>query len=360
MPPPPPIMIRVKDVEWNNLNQNVREIEVKITDCHQDKGGAIVVVSREDYVDKIKKDLNNRKYYKKLDYNNIDNIINEKQLLINQIKDYLDETEYNTLIDDSDTCTPAFYGLRKIHKEYKNFPHLRPILAGYKSVTVKLSEYVDSYLKPATQKSFSFVRNTTHFLKKLRNVRKIPKNSFMVTMDAHNLYNNIDYEEGAEACFRALKKRNQKVVSSKTLKSMFRLSNLIYQQIMRTAMGTPMCCNFANLFMSEVESNMLNEYQTATGNRPFLWLRYIDDMFFLWSIDEESLLKFIKFVRTYSKSKEMKSSLDYDVFYSQDIVNFLDCTVRIKNGEFETELYTKDTDAHLYLLSSSCHHKAHH
>ena len=38
-------------------------------------------------------------------------------------------------------------------------------------------------------------------------------------------------------------------------------------------------------------------------------------------------------------------------------VNFLDCTVRIKSGEFETELYTKDTDAHLYLLSSSCHPK---
>ena len=56
----------------------------------------------------------------------------------------------------------------------------------------------------------------------------------------------------------------------------------------------------------------------------FLWLRYIDDVFFLWSDDEESLLKFINFVRTYSKSKEMKSSLDYDVFFSQDIVNFLD------------------------------------
>ena len=95
-------------------------------------------------------------------------------------------------------------------------------------------------------------------------------------------------------------------------------------------METPMSCNFANLFMSEVESNMLNEYETATGIRPFLWLRYIHDVFFLWSNDEESLLKFIKFVRTYPKSKEMKSSLDYDVFCSQDTVNFLDCTVRIK------------------------------
>ena len=83
-----------KDVEWNNLNQNERQaleklrskksIVVKIAD----KGGAIVVMNRADYVHKIKKDLNNRKYYKKLDHNNIDNNINEKQLFINQIKDY--------------------------------------------------------------------------------------------------------------------------------------------------------------------------------------------------------------------------------------------------------------------------------
>ena len=38
-------------------------------------------------------------------------------------------------------------------------------------------------------------------------------------------------------------------------------------------------------------------------------------------------------------------------------VDFLDCKVRIRNGQFLTELYTKDTDAHLYLLSSSCHPK---
>ena len=84
-------------------------------------------------------------------------------------------------------------------------------------MTVKQSEYVDSKLKPAAQKSFSVVRDTTHFLKKLRSVRKIPKNSFMVTMDVHSLYNNIDHEEGAEACFRALEKRNQKVLFLKTM-----------------------------------------------------------------------------------------------------------------------------------------------
>ena len=38
---------------------------------------------------------------------------------------------------------------------------------------------------------------------------------------------------------------------------------------MGTPMGTAMSCNSANLFMSEVESNKLNEYETATGIRSF-------------------------------------------------------------------------------------------
>ena len=53
------------------------------------------------------------------------------------------------------------------------------------------------------------MRDTTHFLKKLRNVSKIPKNSFMVTMGVHSLYDNVDHEEGAEACFHALKTQSE-------------------------------------------------------------------------------------------------------------------------------------------------------
>ena len=114
------------------------------------KGGAIVVMNRrKDYVDTVCKDLNNKKYYQKLDHDNSEEIIGEKHKIIEQVKDSLNDTEYNILTDDSETETPVFYGLPKIHKEYERFPPLRPIVAGYKPATVKLSEYVDSYLKPA-------------------------------------------------------------------------------------------------------------------------------------------------------------------------------------------------------------------
>ena len=126
---------------------------------------------------------------------------------------------------------------------------------------------------------------------------------------------------------------------------------------MGTIMGSPMAPNFASLFMSEVETRLINDYEAKSGLRPLIWLRYIDDIFFLWSHDQESLDDFISFIRSYSEIRNMKSTLNYDVRYSQDEVDFLDCKVRIRNGQFQTELYTKGTDAHLYLLSSSCHPK---
>ena len=95
------------------------------------------------------------------------------------MKDSLNDTEYNILTDDSETETPVFHGLPKIHKEHERFPQLRPIVAGYRSATVKLSEYVDSYLKPAARKSFSFVRDNTYFLNRVIDIKNVPVRSWM-------------------------------------------------------------------------------------------------------------------------------------------------------------------------------------
>ena len=104
---------------------------------------------------------------------------------------------------------------------------------------------------------------------------------------------------GIELQLRNLEKRKKKNVSSKTIRtlilfilknSVFRLSNTTYQQIMGTIMGSPMAPNFANLFMSEVETRLINDYEAKSGLRPLIWLRYIDNIFFLWSHDQESLL----------------------------------------------------------------------
>ena len=66
-----------------------------------------------------------------------------------------------------------------------------------------------------------------------------------------------------------------------------------FHQIKGTAMGTPMACNYANVFMGKFEQLMLRDYEISFDRKPSVWLRYIDDIFFFWNGDETSLKHFI-------------------------------------------------------------------
>ena len=84
-------------------------------------------------------------------------------------------------------------------------------------------------------------------------------------------------------------------------------------------------------------------------------MRYIDDIFLIWTHGEQSLKDFLKFCDEYSTSKKMKSKIRYESSSSTESVNFLDVEVKIKGNKIQTSLYTKPTDAHLYLNAKSCH-----
>ena len=51
----------------------------------------------------------------------------------------------------------------------------------------------------------------------------------------------------------------------------------------------------------------------------------------------------------------MKSKIKFESSISKEAVNFLDVTVKISDGVIKTTLYSKPTDAHLYLNKKSCH-----
>ena len=122
-------------------------------------------------------------------------------------------------------------------------------------------------------------------------------------------------------------------------------------------MGTPMAPNYANLFMDKFENDVINEYADKTGLRPLVWFRYIDDIFFIWTHGSESLDDFIAFNQSFSEKKGMKSSIKFETNKSSNEVNFLDVRVILENGHLITNLYTKPTDAFLYLNTSSNHPK---
>lgn len=120
-------------------------------------------------------------------------------------------------------------------------------------------------------------------------------------------------------------------------------------------MGTPMAVNFANLFMSQFETKLLEDYATLYGKSPVSWVRFIDDIFFVWKDDLKSLNHFLSFCNSYAAKNKYNSNIKFTSEYSSSNVVFLDTRVKIQDGKILTELYSKPTATHTYLHNSSDH-----
>ena len=120
-------------------------------------------------------------------------------------------------------------------------------------------------------------------------------------------------------------------------------------------MGTPMAPNYANLFMSKFENDLITSYHQEKGLKPHVWFRYIDDIFMIWTHGPDTLKDFIDYTQNFSKQRNMKSDIRFEVNQSTLSTNFLDVTVNLVAGILTTTLYSKPTDAHLYLNKKSNH-----
>jgi hypothetical protein len=369
-------MLRTKtDENWDNLTQNERDTLNKLSKTRNlvfkpaDKGGALVVMDREEYKNAMLEMLNEDQYKEvKEDLNPKFQLEVKKSVEEIRKGGHIDEKEAEYLCNE-EPKTPTMYGQPKIHKPFEKFPKLRPIVSGCGSICERISNLVDFYLKPLMKLNVSFVKDTTHFLKQISKF-KCEAGAILVSADVSNLYTVINHEEGAQACKEALNKRKlqekrkmptnllHKLILLILRSNCFAFGSKIFHQLTGTAMGTPMAPSYANIFMGKVETEMLAKFKKKTGLGPSLWLRFLDDVFFIWPHGPDKLTEFTNFMQNYSKDTGMKTNLKF-TFEVGQTVPFLDTQVSIgESGKLETKLYSKDTDAHLYLRRDSCHPKS--
>ena len=80
-----------------------------------------------------------------------------------------------------------------------------------------------------------------------------------------------------------------------------------------TAIGAKFAPQYSILFMVKLEEEILSEIEL----KPYLWWRYIDDIFFLWEHGEEKLQKFIEYLN------EKNRTIKFTAECSQTSINFL-------------------------------------
>ena len=127
--------------------------------------------------------------------------------------------------------------------------------------------------------------------------------------------------------------------------NVFTFGKKTLKQIRGTAIGTKFAPPYSILFMAELEEEILREVEL----KPYLWWRFIDDIFFIWEHGEEKLKEFIDVLN------KKHPTIKFTAEWSKTQINFLDVTVYLENEDIKTDLYVKPTDTHQYLHSFSCH-----
>ena len=68
---------------------------------------------------------------------------------------------------------------------------------------------MDEKLRPIVSKLKSYIKDTSDFLRKIKDIGEIPKDAIPVTMDVTELNTIIDNKEGLEAMREALEENSQ-------------------------------------------------------------------------------------------------------------------------------------------------------
>ena len=118
-----------------------------------------------------------------------------------------------------------------------------------------------------------------------------------------------------------LDKRQQKNVPTEELVQMavFVLKNIFFefngqikQQISGTAIGTKCAPRYACIYMDKMEG----EFVEKQRYKPFTWVRYIDNIFFIWTHDDHKLKSFLE------NLNQLHSNIKFTMSQVQKVFSF--------------------------------------
>ena len=93
------------------------------------------------------------------------------------------------------------------------------------------------------------------------------------------------------------------------------------------------------------------EFLKKESIKPWVWFRYIDDIFFIWLGTDTQLKNFQQSLNNFNPN------LKYAFEKSREKVNFLDVTVKVESDNIVTDLFCKSVDSHQYFHYDSSHPK---
>ncbi|CAF4999366.1 unnamed protein product [Rotaria sp. Silwood1] len=194
---PPDIMTKINEIideiqfeEKINLSKDPSILITK-----PDKGRGVVILDRNDYIEKLENILSDNRKFKLLNEEPTISRENALTTVLRQMKndEYLAQQEYK-YIKPVGSVPARLYGLPKVYKD--NVP-LRSILSCIKSYNYKLGKFLANIIKPIRDSPYS-LKNTNDFLKFIQQNSHLSNNNRMISFDIQSLFTNIPVRETIE------------------------------------------------------------------------------------------------------------------------------------------------------------------
>src|SRR4029434_1887476 len=171
-----------------------------------DKGPKIVILDTHQYLIEANRQLNNIQHYRPISQSTQPSAQSQIRHHLSTLyhQGYITHKQNIFLSGPDNPCPRQFYLLPKIHKPPETWtipfvvPPGRPIFSDCNSSTYNISIYVDAHLNSISTKHPSYLKDTYHFLSKIRSMA-VPHNTHLFTLDVDSLYTNIDTPTGIQA-----------------------------------------------------------------------------------------------------------------------------------------------------------------
>ena len=357
-----------------------------------DKGGSVIIMDRDYYINKIESMLNNKTVFTK----HPDNCDNKNMA---KVKKFANDKKYKNILTPDEKSyisnfefkTANYYGLPKVHKSQsiknlvsntteccvnlKNPEDLkfRGITSGIDSPTSHLSELLNKILKPYVIKVVkTHIRDSTDFINKLNRCENEDIDDILLTtVDIVDMYPSINKSIGLKAIRFFLDKypdilkehypnRNfntdfiiegLKIVLDNNL---VQFNDKFYSQKRGTVTGTVVAPTYATLTVAYLEvkleeklNEIYNEQQTDYIISNFK--RFLDDGFIPWKKSFGTIDGFI----------DILNSLDDQIKFTHETndkqISYLNVTIYKDGPTLKCDIYYKETDNRQYLHFNSCH-----
>ena len=320
-------------------------------------------MDKNNYITEGYRQLNNTNHYTPIN----NSLQHETSIKINQIltpllnHKLITQKQFDFLAPPASPRPRYFYILPKIHKPRTswpspNMPPGRPIISDCASASKNISKFIQYHISNAATRHPSYVKDTYDFLHKLQQT-DICEQDILVTMDVDNMYTNILTEDGMSAVKDSFPNYQDRTLKHSAIKLLhldlttndFMFNNQHFLQTRGTAMGRAYAPAYANIFMAKWEKGAMDK----SPLKPKLYLRYLDDIFVIWSHGIQAFWAFFHTLNNHHRTIKLKPQINHTT------IDFLDVTVfKVPNNpKLQTKVYFKPTDTHQLLHKQSFHPK---